>query len=228
MVCSEDIKFKLETLGYVLMSSGLSVDECARAVTFCDTVEIGRGGVRNLLERDWVQAIANHSSIRSAVDLILGKKAFAFKAILFDKSADSNWKVPWHQDISVPVYERREEAGWGPWTVKAGVLHVQAPAPVLEQILAVRVHLDAVTAENGPMRVIPGSHLAGRINESGMVSWRSKPEVVCIGEQGSLLLMKPLLLHASSLAISPSHRRVLHLEFGAEILKEMVSELARA
>ena len=60
-------------------------------------------------------------------------------------------------------------------------------------MLTVRIHLDEVTEENGPLQVIPGSHRSGkelRLNET-------LPRTV-LADQGDVLLMRPLLLHASS------------------------------
>ncbi len=222
------IRQSVEAQGFALVVSGLSAVECDAAARSCMPLENRRGGARNLLSCSWVQEIAKHRALCEAVESVLGEGAFPFKAILFDKSPTSNWKVAWHQDVSLPVRLRRDEAGWGPWSVKAGVLHVQAPSAILAQILAVRVHLDAVTETNAPLRVIPGSHLAGRLTEAEMVVWRSKPPVTCVSERGTLLLMKPLLLHASSLAASPSRRRVLHIEFAHETLASSVPELAVA
>jgi ectoine hydroxylase-related dioxygenase (phytanoyl-CoA dioxygenase family) len=222
------IRQMVEAQGFALVGSGLSAAECDAAARSCMPLDHRRGGARNLLSLPWALEIAKHRTLREAVGNVLGEGAFPFKAILFDKSPASNWKVAWHQDVSLPVRLRRNEAGWGPWSVKAGVLHVQAPPSVLDQILAVRIHLDEVTETNAPLRVIPGSHLAGRMSEAEMALWRSKPVVTCVAARGSLLLMRPLLLYASSVATSPTRRRVLHIEFAHEALSSSVPELAVA
>ncbi len=41
------------------------------------------------------------------------------------------------------------------------------------------------------------------------------PEHVCVLPRGGALLMRPLLLHASSPATGPGHRRVLHIEYAS-------------
>ena len=139
----------------------------------------------------------------------------AVRGILFDKTPDANWLVPWHQDLSIAVRERRYVPGFGPWSVKAGVHHVQPPGEILDQMLTVRIHLDACPAENGPLRVIPGSHrsllspneLARRVNEESSVA--------CCVEAGDALLMRPMLAHTSAPARIPAHRRVVHIEYAA-------------
>jgi ectoine hydroxylase-related dioxygenase (phytanoyl-CoA dioxygenase family) len=103
--------------------------------------------------------------------------------------------------------------------VKDGVAHVQPPVEVLEQMLALRLHLDDCGPANGPLQVIPGSHKSGRLNARQISEWRDRqPAKICSVSRGGALLMRPLLLHASSPATEPKHRRVLHLEFAAEPL----------
>lgn len=178
-----------------------------------------RGGVyaiRNLLNlvsavREWAES----RPCRELVDPILGPDAKAVRGILFDKTPSANWKVPWHQDLSIAVRERVDVPGYGPWTLKAGVQHVQPPVAVLERMMAVRLHLDDCGDQNGPVRVVPGSHLFGRTaampDSTGAV-------VSCTVRRGDVLLMRPLLWHASSPAESAAHRRVVHIEFAAVTL----------
>ena len=59
------------------------------------------------------------------------------------------------------------------------------PAIILEQMLAARLHLDHCGPENGPLRVLPGTHRHGRIAETSIPGWRSRvPEVVCTVPKG--------------------------------------------
>lgn len=148
------------------------VDRLLRAVEQArDELAVrSRGGVyaiRNLLSvvpavTEW----ANSAACRELVEPVLGPTAQAVRGILFDKTPEANWKVPWHQDLTIAVRKRAEVAGYGPWTVKAGVPHVQPPVAVLERMLAVRLHLDNCGEENGPVRVVPGSHRARRLRRA--------------------------------------------------------------
>jgi len=180
----------------------------------------GRGGVRNLLDASpAVRALATSPAVRSAAEAVLGADCFAVRAILFDKTPGANWKVVWHQDLTIAVRERADVAGYGPWSEKAGVPHVQPPAELLERMLAVRVHLDECGADNGPVRVVPGSHRSGRLSAAAVDAWRQgAAEVDCLAERGAILAFRPLLLHASSAAVAPAHRRVVQVEFVAEEL----------
>ena len=96
----------------------------------------------------------------------LGATAIPFKATLFEKSPDANWLVSWHQDTALPILQRRDLAGWGPWSNKCGITYAHAPGRVLEKVMALRVHLDDSTADNGPLRVLPGSHSHGVLSDA--------------------------------------------------------------
>jgi ectoine hydroxylase-related dioxygenase (phytanoyl-CoA dioxygenase family) len=112
------------------------------------------------------------------------------------------------------VKQRIDVAGFGPWSVKAGVRHVQPPVRVLENMLTVRVHLDDCGPDNGPLNVLPGSHAAGVLKAAEIESWRrNQAPMSCVARAGDAVLMRPLLLHASSVALRPGHRRVIHIEF---------------
>lgn len=173
--------------------------------------------VRNLLEAvPSVRALARSAAMRALVEPVLGAECFAVRGILFDKTPHANWKVAWHQDLTIAVRERREVPGFGPWSEKAGITHVQPSPDVLREMLTVRVHLDPCGTENGPVQVIAGSHLHGRLSPEEIDGWREgKDAVPCTSPAGGALVMRPLLLHASSASTVPDHRRVVHLEFAA-------------
>jgi ectoine hydroxylase-related dioxygenase (phytanoyl-CoA dioxygenase family) len=179
-----------------------------------------QAGVRNLLaNHPVVRQAARSASVRAAAEAVLGPRCFAVRAILFDKTPEANWKVAWHQDLTIAVRHGRCVVGFTAWSEKQGVVHVQPPVPVLERILAMRVHLDDCQAENGPLRVLPGSHREGRLDAAAIHRWKARgSDVQCVVGQGGLVLMRPLLLHASSEARIAGQRRVLHLEFAADEL----------
>ena len=162
-----------------------------------------------------MRELAHSEAVRALVAPVLGDRFFPVRGILFDKIPDANWRVPWHQDETIAVQERVEAEGFGPWSMKADVLHVQPPAEVLEHMVSVRLHLDNCGEENGALRVIPGSHLHGRIPEDEIQAMRETHEFVCVVGVGGALLMRPLLLHASSPSRVPGHRRVVHLDFAS-------------
>jgi hypothetical protein len=179
-----------------------------------------RGGVRNLLrDSETVAVLANSVPIKALADTALEADALPVRALLFDKAPTANWKVPWHQDTAIAVAERAEAPGFVGWSVKDGVTHVHPPVEILERMVALRIHLDDCGLDNGPLRVLPGSHCHGKLNEALIEHWRqTTAEVSCCAMQGDVLAMRPLLQHASSLAKLPSHRRVIHLEYACGAL----------
>jgi ectoine hydroxylase-related dioxygenase (phytanoyl-CoA dioxygenase family) len=162
-----------------------------------------------------VREIALDPRILTLARSALGRRAFPFRATLFDKSPDSNWLVTWHQDTALPLRERREIPGWGPWSVKEGVSCAHAPAFVLENVLAIRIHLDHSNGNNGPLRVLPATHRSGVLSDDSIHELVNKIHPVeCQVRAGGLVLMKPLLIHSSSKVIGRS-RRVLHIEYSS-------------
>ena len=163
--------------------------------------------------------LAESDAVRSLVERVLHPNAFVVRGLLFDKTRDANWKVAWHQDLTIAVQQRVHVPGYGPWSIKGGRTHVLAPVGLLSRMLTVRLHLDDCVDGNGPLRVLPGSHLHGKLNSADIREWRAHvPAALCAVRRRGALLMRPLLLHASSPSLNPSHRRVIHLEFAAENL----------
>ena len=166
-----------------------------------------------------IKEIIESTITSSLIEDALGGEAYFVRGILFDKTPTTNWKVPWHQDTTIAVKERRDVPGYGPWSVKGGVHHVQPPEEILNAMVSLRICIDPCEENHGPLKVIPGSHKEGRLSSADIDTLVSKNEPhVCTGEPGSALLMKPLLVHSSSRAECPSHRRILHLDYCAQEL----------
>ena len=144
----------------------------------------------------------------------LGGRAVAYRATLFEKSGRANWLVVWHQDTALPLASHVDSDEWGPWSRKAGVTYAHAPAWALERIVALRIHMDASTRENGPLRVIPGSHRGGVLtDEDVFLTARRRSPVDCVVGRGGVIMMRPLLIHASSKVKRDLPRRVIHIEY---------------
>jgi hypothetical protein len=175
---------------------------------------------RSLLRDSVVVAdLATSPPLRSIADEALGAAAFPVRALLFDKIEGANWSLPWHQDLAIPVAEKLDVPGCSGWSVKDGVPHVLPPAEVLAQMIALRVHLDDCSMDNAPLRVLPGSHRSGKLTDADITRLRAEtPEFICLAARGDVLALRPLLLHASSAAQRPGHRRVLHIEYAAHPL----------
>jgi ectoine hydroxylase-related dioxygenase (phytanoyl-CoA dioxygenase family) len=171
-------------------------------------------GARNLLNLAEVRNLAADRAVRRLVVPIVGESAIPVRALFFDTTPEANWPVLWHQDLTIAVAERQDVEGWGPWSLKAGVPHIEPPTRVLAAMLTIRFHLDDCHADNGPLRVLSASHTEGRLSRDRIRAMRaSTPERIVTAPLGSALAMRPLLLHASSPAKRPDRRRVVHIEF---------------
>jgi len=168
---------------------------------------------RNLLSERLVQDILALPAIESLRQSI-SEDSIPVRAILFDKIGDANWAVPWHQDRSIMVDRRAEVTGFGPWSVKAGVIHVQPPVEILLKMFTFRLHLDSCDLNNGPLRVIPGTQhrILSPADIENTVSTARVAE--CVTDPGGLVVMRPLIVHSSLPAKVPRGRRVIHIEFG--------------
>jgi len=202
--------------GYWIEANVFSESECDDLIKVLSLDQRGRSraGARHLMSVSAVEAMAKDDRLLWIARRALGAGAIPFRATLFDKSARANWLVVWHQDTALPLTSRSDSPGWGPWSVKAGVHYAHAPAWALSRVLASRIHLDASTTENGPLRVIPGSHLSGVLSDAEILELTRRKEMKeCVVPRGGVLAMRPLLVHSSSKARAGEPRRVLHLEY---------------
>jgi ectoine hydroxylase-related dioxygenase (phytanoyl-CoA dioxygenase family) len=169
-------------------------------------------GARNLL------AIFPHAirlwrkqQLINVLTKVLGPRLGLVRGLYFDKPPDSTWSLPWHQDLTIAVQNNAlPSEQFRNRTTKAGVPHVEAPDDLLRQMLTLRIHLDDVTEENGPLQVLPGTHVS-RATPS------KRPPVTIVAKMGDVLAMRPLLSHCSGVSAADTirHRRVIHLEFSA-------------
>jgi ectoine hydroxylase-related dioxygenase (phytanoyl-CoA dioxygenase family) len=211
----DDIKIKVEKCGFAVLQQCISR---GTHESLAGAINADEHGARNLLANAVVRSFACSDALRKPVVSVLGQSCFAVRGIFFNKNSNANWKVTWHQDCVIAVREKVEIEGWGPWSRKAGVTHVRPPAPIVQQMLAIRIHLDDCGQDNGPLRVIPGTHIGGFLSDRQIQDWPKDAAVTCAVSRGDAILLRPLLLHASSTASQPSNRRVIHLEFAAHEL----------
>jgi hypothetical protein len=214
--------------GFAVVPGVMSAEDVDLLITALEASRprsaLERGGEvyasRNLLgDVPEVRRLSTMPRIKALAEAAIGPGAFAVRGLLFDKRPNANWTVPWHQDLAIAVKSRIDAPEFGPWTVKAGVTHVRPPIEVLARMVTLRLHLDHCGPENGPLRVVPGSHRQGRLGAGSTRAWLERvPAQTCLIPRGGALLMRPLLLHASSPSDSPGHRRVIHLEYAAELL----------
>lgn len=204
--------------GFALVSGILSQDEIEALASDLKRSDLprSRAGIRHAMRDAKVAAVARDVRLLDLVKQTLGAGAIPFRATLFDKSPAANWLVVWHQDTALPLRERRAVPGWGPWSIKDGVNYAHAPACALEQVLALRLHLDDSTAVNGPLRVLPRTQMLGVLTDEQLHDLSTKLSAAdCLVPRGGVVAMRPLIVHASSKSQSDKARRVLHIEYAA-------------
>ena len=221
--------------GFAVIEGVVSADVVAELISL--TRGYLAGGIAGVLERGdeayamrdllWrspqIQQLAASPELMQITRAVLGPGAFAVRGLFFDKTPSTNWNLPWHQDLTLAVQARRNVPEFGPWTLKAGIPHVIAPASLLERMVTIRLHLDDCKSHSGPMRVLPGSHRDGKLDSANfatLTSCAKERAVDCLVGAGGLVVMRPLLVHASSSGTGPGHRRVIHLEYAAEPLPD--------
>lgn len=149
----------------------------------------------------------------------LGMECRPVRAILFDKTSETNWSLAWHQDRTICVKRRVDVPGFGPWTMKNGMQHVAPPFEILARMVTLRVHLDDVPADNSPLIVARASHTEGRVPLSAYKEVVGRcGTYVCLADAGDVWLYATPILHASEAASTPSRRRVLQLDYSADDL----------
>lgn len=165
------------------------------------------------------EIVAAEGVLGALAALHLGSASRPVRAILFDKTERTNWALGWHQDRTICVEKRRDVAGFGPWSIKQGMQHVEPPFALLETMITMRVHLDDVGEGNAPLLIAPGSHRLGKLMENEIAPAVQRCGIFsCTAYAGDVWLYATPVLHASPAATPPSHRRVLQLDFSAQSL----------
>ncbi len=150
---------------------------------------------------------------------IIGSRARPVRAVLFNKTQLSNWKLRWHQDRTIVVRSRAAANGFGPWSVKAGLQHVEPPFDLLAEMLTLRVHLDSVNIDNAPLLIAPGSHRMGRVVEPDIKNVvKNCGTFTCLSKAGDVWLYATPILHGSEPVRTQSRRRVLQVDYSARDL----------
>ncbi len=207
-------------IGHACFRDVVEPERIAELLDALSTVSFaqGRAGTRHVMPLPIVAALARDEQMLAIARGFIGAGATAFRATFFDKSPRANWLVPWHQDTALPLRERMDDPEWGPWSTKGDVHYARAPAWALERVIALRLSLDDSTPSNGPLRVLPESHVRGVLSGDEIVRLaREIAPVECVSAAGGVVAMRPLVVHASSKSVSDRPRRVLHFEYAASL-----------
>jgi ectoine hydroxylase-related dioxygenase (phytanoyl-CoA dioxygenase family) len=204
---------EFEETGALHLVNVVSFNDCIELAAQLNNAISYSAGTRNLLRTVAAEAAIRSLTQHPDIQALLPRDAVAVQCTLFEKSTQTNWLVPPHQDLSIPVAARVQSADLTGWSVKAGVLFVQPPRAVLESCVALRLHLDPCNETDGPIRVAPGSHLKGALRSEACASLSSQM-VAVPARIGDVVALRPLTVHASSKSSGTSRRRVLHILFG--------------
>ncbi|WP_294292550.1 phytanoyl-CoA dioxygenase family protein [uncultured Sphingomonas sp.] len=194
--------------------TGAALADLSALHAMASAVPLDRAGVR----LQGIAALRPILETKGAIGLlaatVLGPGTRAVRAILFDKSAAANWSLGWHQDRTICVRDRADVPGFGPWTTKSGLHHVEPPFDILARMVTLRVHLDDVPDTNAPLLIAPGSHRLGRIPVAEVeATARASGVYRCTATAGDVWMYATPILHASEAAVTPTRRRVLQVDF---------------
>ncbi|MBF4466595.1 phytanoyl-CoA dioxygenase family protein [Flavobacterium sp. LC2016-12] len=158
-----------------------------------------------------------NQNLKDVIEATFGEGYFITKSIYFDKPEKSNWFVAYHQDLTISVDKKIEIENFENWTIKQNQFAVQPPKEILENNFTIRIHLDTTTKDNGALKVINNSHSKGIFRVENL---EIENESICEVEKGGIMIMKPLLVHASNKTTNNQRRRVIHIEFSNQVLPD--------
>ncbi|MEO6454716.1 MAG: phytanoyl-CoA dioxygenase family protein [Ginsengibacter sp.] len=217
-----DIKEKLICEGFAIVDNVFTTEEIYSILQTIAQVDTTKPTFRKTNDlfaiRQFIKEVPEtfnlifNSRLNSIISPVFGDDYFVTKSIYFDKPEQSNWFVAYHQDLTISVDKKLDVEGFGSWTVKQNQFAVQPPLDILESNFTIRIHLDDTDENNGALKVILKSHLKGIIRPE-TIDWIKETETVCNVRKGGIMIMKPLLLHASNRTTNNKKRRVIHIEF---------------
>jgi ectoine hydroxylase-related dioxygenase (phytanoyl-CoA dioxygenase family) len=225
----KEIRKRISVQGFTVIDSIYTADQVDLILEAISQVDTSRPSFRKtedlfairqfLKEIPEVFSLVFNDKLKSVIKDVFGSNYFVTKSIYFDKPEQSNWFVAYHQDLTISVDKKKVIPGYGPGTVKQNQFAVQPPLDILEDNFTIRIHLDDTDEYNGALKVIPQSHLKG-VYRPEKIDWSNEKEIVCNVRKGGIMIMKPLLLHASNRTTNNNKRRVIHIEFSNRTLAD--------
>lgn len=220
----EDIKSGFERDGFAVINDVFSYNEMESISGLIESVSVDKPAFRKssalfairqvLKEIPGLRPLVFTSRLCQWIHQLFGNGYFVVKSIYFDKPATSNWFVAYHQDLTISVDRKIDLDGFSSWTVKQNQYAVQPPVGILQHNFTIRIHLDDTDKNNGALKIIPGSHLKGILRMEALDGAEEK-EQICEVKKGGIMLMRPLLVHASNRTTNATRRRVIHIEFSS-------------
>lgn len=222
MNSSQSYKRNIENNGFTVIEAIYTPEEIITILTEINKANTDKSTFRKtddlfairqfLKELPEVGNIIFNDKLKVVISNLFSDNYFAVKSIYFDKPEKSNWFVAWHQDLTISVDKKTDLPGYGPWTIKQNQFAVQPPLIILQNNFTIRIHLDDTDEGNGALKVIPGSHLK-KVYRPETIDWAAETEHTCSVKAGGIMLMRPLLIHASNRTTNNKPRKVIHVEF---------------
>lgn len=216
--------------GFSIINNVYTTNEVEKLISLIENVTKNDFNVSTFRKSQDLFAIRQfHKEIPETLDLIFnqnlkeiiksnfGTGYFITKSIYFDKPEKSNWFVAYHQDLTISVNKKIDVENFENWTVKQNQYAVQPPKEILENNFTIRIHIDKTTKDNGALKVINNSHSKGILRIENL-DFENEKETICEVEKGGIMIMKPLLFHASNKTTNNEKRRVIHIEFSKQEL----------
>jgi ectoine hydroxylase-related dioxygenase (phytanoyl-CoA dioxygenase family) len=231
MVMKDTLNYSeaLLTQGFTVLNGIYTGEELRQLIAIINTADPSGDTFRKsddlfairqiLKEIPAVVPVIFNKKLTMLITALFGDEYFVSKSIYFDKPQKSNWFVAWHRDLTISVNKKVQLPGFTNWTVKQNQFAVQPPIDILKSNFTVRIHLDDTDEYNGALKVVPGSHLDVELKTDAS---DNRPEVFCDVKAGGVMLMRPLLMHASNRTVNDQRRRVLHIEFSNAALTEEI------
>lgn len=208
---------QLDRDGAVRLDGLIAQQEVDRLLQWSAQHRLDRPGER-ISDLEPLRWLLSEGSVGLVARSVLGERTRPVRGLLFDKTPTNNWALGWHQDRTIAVRQRHEVQGFSIWTAKSGIPHVEPPFELIERMITVRIHLDAVDVGNGPLRVVPGSHQKGKIAEGAIEPAAAECGELCCLDAGDVWVYRTAILHASGRAEGSRRRRVLQVDYSAEEL----------
>lgn len=225
---------EIDDQGFTIIENVYNENEIAKLISVIESLTENNSGKSTFRKSEDLFAIRQfhkevpesikhifNQNLTEIIKLNFGNDYFITKSIYFDKPEKSNWFVSYHQDLTISVDKKIEHENFENWTNKQNQFAVQPPLEILENIFTIRIHLDKTTKENGALKVLNESHKKG-VFRTEKINIENEIESICEVEKGGIMIMKPLLFHASNKTTNNERRRVIHIEFSNKKLPDQL------
>jgi hypothetical protein len=105
---ASEVRHQVELDGFAIVPACL--DE-GTVELLCEQFGDARSPERNLLSIPSIRRLARSPAVREVMEAVLEPGCFAVRGTLFNKTGGANWKIAWHQDLTIAVRERRNVDG---------------------------------------------------------------------------------------------------------------------